>query len=60
MGDFNVNIIKSQSTYKHKDRDDFINLLFFYNGNQLINILTRLNMNLNIVVQFYDMPDMLG
>ena len=45
MGDFNVNILKSLITYKHKDSDDFISSLSSYNYQQLINKPTRFNKN---------------
>ena len=45
MGDFNVNIIKSQTTYKLNESDDLINLLSSYNYQQLINKPTRIKKN---------------
>ena len=50
MGDFNVNVIQSQTTYKFKDSDDFINLLSSYNYQQLINKPTRFNKNCSTLI----------
>ena len=50
MGDLNVNILKSLTTYKHKDSDDSIYLLSSYNYQQLTNKHTRFNKNSSTLI----------